>query len=114
MEISVADVRAQVERILADPEFRDAARLGPVLRKLGKSQSIPEPEAQELRPLLAAYYAGAGEDDPLIIQLAADGSPIYQAKLRAYQPSTNRKLFMFALCVVALIGIWVFYLTQGK
>jgi len=31
-----------------------------------------------------------------------------------YQPSTGRKLFMFLLCLVALIGIWVFYWFSAK
>jgi hypothetical protein len=112
MEISVADVRVQVERILADPEFQDAARLGPALRKLLKGERVPEAEARELRPRLVAYYDGAGEGDPLIIQLAADGSPVYQAKIQAYQPTTGRKLSMLILCVIALVAIWAFVLMQ--
>lgn len=31
-----------------------------------------------------------------------------------YQPSTGRKLFMFLLCLVALIAVWVFYWLAPK
>jgi hypothetical protein len=31
-----------------------------------------------------------------------------------YQPSTGRKLFMFILCLVALIAVWVFYWFASK
>jgi hypothetical protein len=31
-----------------------------------------------------------------------------------YQPSTGRKLFMFVLCLVALIAVWVFYWFASK
>ena len=31
-----------------------------------------------------------------------------------YQPTTGRKLFMFVLCLVALIAVWVFYWFASK
>ena len=31
-----------------------------------------------------------------------------------YQPTTGRKLFMFILCLVALIAVWVFYWLAPK
>lgn len=31
-----------------------------------------------------------------------------------YQPTTGRKLFMFLLCLVALIAVWVFYWFASK
>jgi hypothetical protein len=31
-----------------------------------------------------------------------------------YQPTTGRKVFMFLLCLVALIAVWVFYRFASK
>jgi hypothetical protein len=31
-----------------------------------------------------------------------------------YQPTTGRKLFMFVLTLVALIGVWVYYWFATK
>jgi hypothetical protein len=31
-----------------------------------------------------------------------------------YQPTTGRKVFMFLLCLVALIAVWVFYWFASK
>ena len=31
-----------------------------------------------------------------------------------YQPSTGRKLFMFVLTLLALIGVWVYYWFATK
>lgn len=31
-----------------------------------------------------------------------------------YQPTTGRKVFMFVLCLCALIGVWVFYWFAAK
>jgi hypothetical protein len=31
-----------------------------------------------------------------------------------YQPSIGRKLFMFVLCLVALIFVWTFYFFQSQ
>ncbi|MGD0300139.1 MAG: hypothetical protein ABSE86_23860 [Bryobacteraceae bacterium] len=31
-----------------------------------------------------------------------------------YQPSTSRKLFMFILCLVSLVAVWVFYWFSSK
>jgi hypothetical protein len=31
-----------------------------------------------------------------------------------YQPTTGRKVFMFVLCLVALIAVWVFYWLAPK
>jgi len=34
--------------------------------------------------------------------------------LPGYQPTTGRKLFMFLLCLVSIIGVWVFYFFAAK
>jgi hypothetical protein len=31
-----------------------------------------------------------------------------------YQPTTGRKVFMFLLCLAALIAVWVFYWFASK
>jgi len=33
---------------------------------------------------------------------------------KGYQPPIGRKLFMFALCLLGLIGVWVWYFTVGN
>jgi hypothetical protein len=37
-----------------------------------------------------------------------------QSPAPGYQPTTGRKLFMFVLCLVALIAVWVFYWFASK
>jgi hypothetical protein len=44
--------------------------------------------------------------------LAPDPSP--EPSAPGYQPSTGRKLFMFVLCLAALIAVWVFYWFASK
>ena len=31
-----------------------------------------------------------------------------------YQPTTGRKVFMFLLCLAALIAVWIFYWFASK
>ncbi|HLK18639.1 MAG TPA: hypothetical protein VKT81_06775 [Bryobacteraceae bacterium] len=40
-----------------------------------------------------------------------DNSPL---KGPGYQPSTGRKIFMFFLCLAALIAVWIFYWLAPK
>jgi hypothetical protein len=49
-------------------------------------------------------------------QSEADHSPTPSPEPPApgYQPSTGRKVFMFILCLVALIAVWVFYWFSSK
>ena len=42
------------------------------------------------------------------------GPPNPEPQLPGYQPSTGRKLFMFLLCLVSLIGVWVYYFYAAK
>jgi hypothetical protein len=50
--------------------------------------------------------------DPKSHPPAPDPSP--EPPGPGYQPSTGRKLFMFVLCLVALIAVWVFYWFASK
>jgi hypothetical protein len=40
--------------------------------------------------------------------------PNPEAPTPGYQPSTGRKLFMFLLCLCALIAIWAYYWFADK
>ncbi|HEV2688955.1 MAG TPA: hypothetical protein VGV35_10380 [Bryobacteraceae bacterium] len=114
MEFATEDVRAQVNRILASPGFANSGVLAPMLRAVVRGDSIGGPEARELRARLIDYYAGPGKDDAVVIELSEDTHALEIRVSRpsspaGYQPSTGRKLFMFLLCLIALIAIWVFY-----
>jgi hypothetical protein len=41
-------------------------------------------------------------------------APIPEPPAPGYQPSTSRKVFMLVLCLVALIGVWVYYWYATK
>lgn len=41
-------------------------------------------------------------------------APNKPAPAAGYQPSTGRKLFMFVLCLIALVGVWVVYWFASK
>jgi hypothetical protein len=124
-DISADAVRAQLERILGSGGFVDGGRLGPLLKTLvdnaltGATPTLAESDAElpQLGSRLEAYYASAGKDDPVVIELpeGAQG-PIFRSRSApvGYQPSPGRKLFMFVLCLVALISVWVFYWLSAK
>ena len=44
----------------------------------------------------------------------SEKEPNPESPARGYQPTTGRKLFMFILCLVALIAVWVFYWLAPK
>ena len=44
----------------------------------------------------------------------SEKEPNPQSPTPGYQPTTGRKLFMFILCLVALIAVWVFYWLAPK
>jgi hypothetical protein len=124
-EISADAVRAQLERILASAGFVDAGRLGPLLKVLVNSalthetrtRTESDSELEQLRSRLEEYYASAGKDDPVVIELPHDAYvPVFRSRPAAvgYQPSPGRKLFMFVLCLAALISVWVFYWLSAK
>jgi len=115
-DIPAPEVRAQVDRILASPGFTDSGLKLLVDSALtGQPHSGPDPAA--LRSRLAAYYAGAGKDDPIVIELPRGaGIPVFRRQTApvGYQPSPGRKFFMMGLCMVALIIVWVFYFIASK
>ena len=124
-DISADAVRAQLERILASAGFVDAGGLGPLLQALvdnaltGETRPLTESDSElvQLRSRLEAYYASTGKDDPVVIELPEGESvPLFRSRPApaGYQPSPGRKLFMFALCLVALISVWVFYWLSAK
>jgi hypothetical protein len=41
-------------------------------------------------------------------------APSPKPPAQGYQPTTGRKLFMFVLCLVSLIGVWVYYWFASK
>jgi hypothetical protein len=41
-------------------------------------------------------------------------TPSPEPQAPGYQPTTGRKLFMFVLTLVALIGVWVYYWFATK
>jgi hypothetical protein len=113
-------VHAQLDRILASPGFVNAGRLSLVLKLLVGSAIAGDPckdpiapeDTRHLRSRLEEYYATAGTDDPVVIELPEDTYiPVFHQRVEAtgYQPSVGRKLFMLGLCLAALIGVWVFY-----
>jgi hypothetical protein len=98
VDLSAADVRAALDRVIASPAFRQTPQLVNFLRfvvetalagqekriksytigieAMGRSESfdpqsdpIVRVEARRLRRALEAYYAGAGADDPIGIEL---------------------------------------------
>jgi hypothetical protein len=114
-DIPADEVRAQVKRILASPGFIDSGLKLLVDNALtGQAQSVPDPAA--LRTRLEQYYAAAGKDDPIVIELPkAVSIPVFRrAAPLGYQPSAGRKLFMMGLCLVALIIVWTFYFLASK
>jgi hypothetical protein len=124
-DISADAVHAQLGRILASAGFVDAGRLGPLLKALvdgaltGEARKLTESDSElpQLRSRLEAYYASAGKGDPVVIELPeGTHAPIFRSRPApaGYQPSPGRKLFMFVLCLVALISIWVFYWLSAK
>src|SRR5689334_5194600 len=76
-----AEVQAALARILASESFRTSPQLGAFLRfvveaALGRDAGfdpqidpIVRVEATRLRRAMERYYAGAGSDDPLLIDL---------------------------------------------
>ncbi len=44
----------------------------------------------------------------------SEKEPSPQSPAPGYQPTTGRKLFMFVLCLAALIAVWVFYWLAPK
>lgn len=157
-------MRAELDRVLSSPGFVDAGRLGRFLtflvenalngdpvkvkesvlgvevfeRKPGYNPStdpIVRVEARRLRTRLDEYYASAGKDDPVIIDVpkgaylpvfregsgaAATGAdkaaplvPKAPAK-QGYQPTLGRKFLMLGLCVAGLILVWTFYFRAQK
>jgi hypothetical protein len=117
-----ADVNAEIQRILASPEFANSGVLGPLLRAAVRGDKIAGAEARELRARLIAYYAGPGKSDPVVIELSEDteeisisiNKPAAPGSPQGYQPSMGRKLFFFFLCLLGLIIVWVVYFTQSK
>jgi hypothetical protein len=119
-------VRAQVEKIIASPAFANAGVTGPLLRAVVQKALAGAPmsgrtaeEIRELQSRLQQYYAAAGEDEPVVIELSENECRLsvrsqVEERPPGYQPSPGRKLFMFGLCLVALIAIWVFYWFAGK
>ena len=115
-DIPTAEVRTQVDRILASSGFIDSGLKLLVENTLtGQPQSLPDPAPLRLR--LEQYYADAGKDDPIVIEIPKGASvPVFRRNDApvGYQPSAGRKLFMMALCLVALIIVWVFYFIAAK
>ena len=114
--IPAGEVRAQVDRILASPGFIDSGLKLLVENALSnQAQSVPDTAA--LRTRLEQYYADAGKDDPIVIEIHNGASvPVFRRNDApvGYQPSPGRKLFMMGLCLVALIIVWAFYFIAGK
>ena len=114
--IPAAEVRAEVDRILASPGFVDSG-LKLLVENALTNQAQSVPDIAVLRSSLEAYYADAGKDDPVVIELPRGANiPVfrrYSAPL-GYQPTAGRKLFMMGLCLVALIMVWVFYFMANK
>ena len=115
-DIPAREVHAQVDRILASPGFVDSGLKLLVENALtGQPHSVLDPAA--LRSRLEAYYADAGKNDPIVIELPKGASaPVFHrhAAPVGYQPSAGRKLFMMGLCLVALIIVWVYYFIASK
>ena len=114
--IQHAAVRAQLERILLSPGFSASPRLCSLLRYLveqtlngsasdikeysiglevfrlpptfdPKTQSIVRSTAAKLREKLAEYYGGAGQSDPIIIDIPKGA---YVPRFRAVRKSAPR------------------------
>jgi len=120
-------VRAQVEKILGSPAFANAGLTGPLLRVVVQNALAGQPplsgrtaeETRDLQGRLQSYYADAGKDDPVLIELSENECRFTvqtktERQMPGYQPSPGRKLFMFVLCLVALIALWVFYFFAPK
>ena len=139
-----ADVQAALDRILASDSFRTSPQLGAFLRyvvaaalagraasikgytigveALGRDASfdpqidpIVRVEATRLRRAMERYYAGAGSDDPLVIDLPR-GSYVPTFTRRAAAPvpaprsigvrlGAHRRALAAALLLVALAGL---------
>ena len=116
MNIPAPEVRAQVERILASPGFVDSG-LELLVESALSNQAQSVPGSATLRSRLEQYYADAGKDDPIVIEIPKGASvPVFRRNDGpvGYQPSAGRKLFMMGLCLVALIIVLAFYLIAGK
>jgi hypothetical protein len=116
MTIPAGEVRAQVERILATPGFIDSG-LKLLVENALTNQAQAVPDAAILRTRLEQYYADAGKDDPIVIEIPKGASvPVFRRNDApvGYQPSAGRKLFMMGLCLVALIIVWAFYFIASK
>lgn len=125
MNISGDAVRTQLDRILSSPAFGDARPVTllttAVENALAGRAAAQRPTAEETRELqsrLEDYYAGPGKNDPVIIGVSDDCVAVFRARgetgSTVYQPTPERKLFMFVLCLGALIALWVFYFLAPK
>jgi hypothetical protein len=116
MTIPPAEVRAQVDRILASPGFVDSG-LKLLVENALSNQAQSVSDAAIFRTRLEQYYADAGKDDPIVIEIPEGASvPVFRRNEApiGYQPSAGRKLFMMGLCLVALIIVWAFYFIANK
>jgi len=62
----------------------------------------------------SSRYTGTGTGAALAAILNYLSAKDPDSSQPGYQPSTGRKLFMFLLCLVALIGLWVYYWFATK
>ncbi len=125
MDLSADAVRTQLNRILSSPAFVDASSatllttaVQNALAGRAPAQSPTAEETRDLQSRLEDYYADPGKNDPVIIGVSDACVAMFRARGDAgpagYQPSPGRKLFMFVLCLVALIALWVFYFFAAK
>ena len=115
-DIPANEVRAQCDRILASPGFIDSG-LKLLVDHALTGQTQPALDIDAIRSRLEEYYAAAGKDDPIVIEIPKGASaPVFRRREApvGYQPSTGRKLFMMGLCLLALIIVWTFYFIAGK
>jgi hypothetical protein len=114
--VSNDDVRAELEKVLTNGCLTEEERLA--LRSLVEQNAVVDESVRNpLRSRLDEYYAGAGKDDIVVIELPEGaGSPVFRSKaaIAGYQPSVGRKLFMFALCLISLIAVWVWFWFGNK
>lgn len=47
-------------------------------------------------------------------RMDSEKDPSPKSPAPGYQPSAGRKLFMFILCLAALIAVWIFYWLAPK